>query len=321
MNKLLSAFGLLALGFSVMLTSCQGGQAGKSDLKGSIRIDGSSTVYPVTEAVAEEFRAEAPDVAVTIGLSGTGGGFKKFARKETDISNASRPIKAAEADDAKQAGLEYIELEVAYDGLAVVVNPQNTWVDYLTVEELKKIWEPAAQETVTNWSQVRAGFPDQKLSLYGAGTASGTFDYFTEAIVGETASSRGDYMASEDDNVLVQGVSGDKGALGFFGLAYFTENAAKLKLVPVDSGSGPVAPTDETVMNDTYKPLSRPLYIYVSSEAAKRPEVVRFVEFYLENAGTLAPEVGYVALPSEEYQKQLEKFRQFVAQHAQKKIE
>ena len=307
---------LFAIG-TALFTSCQGGQTGKSDLAGTIRIDGSSTVYPITEAVAEEFRTEAPGVDVTIGLSGTGGGFKKFNRKEIDISNASRSIKTEEADAAKQAGIEFIELEVAYDGLAVIVNPQNTWVDHLTVEELKKECEPGAQETITNWNQVRPGFPDQKLSLFGAGTASGTFDYFTEAIVGETGSSRGDYMASEDDNVLVQGVAGEKGALGFFGLAYFRENEGKLKLVPVDAGTGAISPTDETVMNGTYKPLSRPLFIYVNSEAAKRPEVVRFVEFYLQNAATRAPEVGYVALPAEEYQKQLDKFRQFVAQHAQ----
>lgn len=316
MNKLFPALVLFAMGTAI-ISSCQSGGEGKSDLEGAIKIDGSSTVYPITEAVAEEFRAEAPGVNVTIGLSGTGGGFKKFNRKEIDISNASRTIKTEEADAAKAAGIDFIELEIAYDGLAVIVNPQNTWVDHLTTEELKKIWEPGAQETIMNWSQVRPGFPDEKLSLFGAGTASGTFDYFTEAIVGETGSSRGDFMASEDDNVLVQGVAGDKGSLGFFGLAYYSENKDKLKLVPVDGGAGPIAPTDETVMSGAYKPLSRPLYIYVNSEAVKRPEVVRFVEFYLQNAATLAPEVGYVALPAEEYQKQLEKFRQFAAQQTQ----
>ncbi|RMF32285.1 MAG: PstS family phosphate ABC transporter substrate-binding protein [Bacteroidetes bacterium] len=291
----------------------EGGTAGA--LSGTIQIDGSSTVYPVTEAVAEEFRAVAPKVRVTIGVSGTGGGFKKFARGETVISNASRPIKDSEAEACKANGIEFVELKVAFDGMAVVVNPENDWCEYLTVEELKKIWEPEAQGNIVNWSQVRDGFPDAPLALFGPGTASGTFDYFTEVIVGEAGKSRGDYMPSEDDHVLVQGVAGNKNALGFFGLAYYHENADKLKLVAVDAGNGPVLPSKETVMNGTYTPLSRPLYIYVNSAGLDRPEVVQFVEFYLQNAADLVGDVGYIPMTAEAYQAELEKFRQFVAQH------
>ncbi|MAT53577.1 MAG: protein sphX [Saprospirales bacterium] len=308
---------LLIGGF--FFAACGGDTASQGDnaLSGTIEIDGSSTVYPVTEAIAEEFRAVAPDVHVTIGVSGTGGGFKKFSRGETMISNASRPIKDSEAQTCKENGIEYVELEVAYDGLAVVANPENDWCDYLTVEELKKIWEPEAQGVITNWNQVRDGFPDAPLNLFGPGTASGTFDYFTEAIVGESGKSRGDFMPSEDDHVLVQGVAGDKNALGFFGLAYFEENADKLKLVAVDGGDGPVKPSLETVMNGTYKPLSRPLFIYVSSEGAKRPEVVEFVEFYLNNASKIAEDVGYVPAPQSEYDEQMKKFKEFVAKYQQ----
>jgi phosphate transport system substrate-binding protein len=282
-------------------------------LSGTINIDGSSTVYPITEAVAEEFRTVAPKVRVTIGISGTGGGFKKFGRGETVISDASRPIKDKEAAACKENGIDYIELSVAYDGLAVVVNPENDWAISLTTEELKKIWEPEAQGTVTKWSQIRSGFPDSDMTLLGPGTASGTFDYFTKAIVGKEGASRGDYMPSEDDHVLVQGVAGDKKALGFFGLAYYLENQDKLKLVGVDPGDGAVLPSMETVKNGTYKPLSRPIFIYVNSEGAKRPEVVKFVEFYLENAATLVGDVGYIPLPDEVYAEQLEKFKQFAA--------
>lgn len=284
-------------------------------LSGDIQIDGSSTVYPITEAVAEEFRAEAPDVRLSIGVSGTGGGFNKFSRGETVISDASRPIKEKEASACQATGIKYIEITVAFDGLAVVVNLDNNWASSLTTAELKKIWEPAAQGTIVKWNQVREGFPDAPLTLLGPGTASGTFDYFTEVIVGESGASRGDFMPSEDDNVLVQGVAGDKNALGFFGLAYYHENQDKLKLVAVDNGTGPVAPTLETVKNGTYAPLSRPLFIYVNSDGAARPEVVRFVEFYLEHAAKLVPDVGYIPLPDEEYKHQLEKFRAFVAAH------
>jgi phosphate transport system substrate-binding protein len=275
-------------------------------LSGEILIDGSSTVFPVTSAAAEEFNQYAPDVRAPVGVSGTGGGFKKFCAGETDIQDASRPISTGEVETCKQNNVEYIELPVAYDGLAVVVNPQNDWVDYLTVEELKKIWEPAAQGTVTNWNQVREGFPDKPLQLFGAGTDSGTFDYFTEAIMGKAKEQRGDYQASEDDNVLVQGVSGDANALGYFGYAYVVENPGKLKVVPVgESKEKAVEPSVETVKNGTYQPLSRPLFIYVKKASADRPEVKAFVDFYLSKSFTpliQSREVGYIALTDELYQ-------------------
>jgi phosphate transport system substrate-binding protein len=271
--------------------------------KGRINIDGSSSVYPITEAVAEEYRIHNPDIRITVGVSGTGGGFKKFARGETDISNASRPIKEPEIKACSENNIEFIEIPVAYDGLAVVVSKDNTFVDYLTVEELKKMWEPAAQGKITSWKQIRSGFPDIPLRLYGAGTSSGTYDYFTEAIVGKAKSSRGDYTASEDDNVLVQGVSTDKGGLGFFGLAYYEENKNKLKLVAVDAekGKGPVKPSDSTVRSGTYSPLSRPEFIYVNAASANSAVIREFVRFYLENAPALVKEVGYVPLPDEAY--------------------
>jgi phosphate transport system substrate-binding protein len=268
---------------------------------GRIAIDGSSTVYPVTEAVAEEFRHAYPDIRVTVGVSGTGGGMKKFARGEVDIANASRPIKKSEADACVKVGIHFIEIPVAYDGLAVVISPKNDFVDYLTIEELRKIWEPAAQGKITSWKQVREGFPDVPLRLYGAGTSSGTYDYFTEAVVGEANSSRGDYTASEDDNVLVQGVSSDPGGLGYFGLAYYEENKTRLKLVPVKSDGAPVIPTMETVSTGKYAPLSRPEFIYVSLKAAERKEVQQFIAFYLQHAPALVKEVGYVPLPAGVY--------------------
>lgn len=276
--------------------------------KARIRIDGSSSVFPITEAVAEEFRKQRPDVRVTVGVSGTGGGFKKFARGETDISNASRPIKQSEIEECAKNNISFIELPVAYDGLAVVVSPANDFVDYLTVEELKKIWEPAAQNKIRSWKQVRSSFPDVPLRLYGAGTSSGTYDYFTEAIVGEAKSSRGDYTASEDDNVLVQGVSSDKGALGYFGLAYYLENKNKLRLIGVDAGNGPVYPSDSTVTFGTYTPLSRPEFIYVNSGSAGSDVMKEFVRFYLANAPQLVKEVGYVPLPTEVYALALNRF-------------
>jgi phosphate transport system substrate-binding protein len=265
-----------------------------------IQIDGSSTVYPITEAVAEEFQAVNPDVKVVVGISGTGGGFKKFTRGETDISNASRPIKASEVEAAQANGIEYIELPVAFDALAVVVNKENTWVESLTVEELKKIWEPDSQ--VKLWSDIRPEWPREKISLFGPGVDSGTFEYFTEAVVGEAGKCRGDFVASEDDNVLVQGVSQDKYALGYFGVAYYVENQDTLKAVSIDGGSGPVAPLPENVINNTYRPLARPLFIYVSKKSAEKEEVQRFVEFYLQNAAELTKEVGYVPLPDSAYE-------------------
>lgn len=266
-------------------------------LSGSVAIDGSSTVYPITEAVAEEFGKVQPAVKVTVGISGTGGGFKKFCAGETDISDASRPIKKEEAGAAAKNKVSYIELPVAYDGISVVVNAKNTWCDKLTVAELKKIWEPGSK--IKTWADVRKGFPNKALKLYGPGTDSGTFDYFTEAINGKAKASRADYTASEDDNVLVQGVAGDQYALGYFGFAYYEENKSKLKVIPIDNGKGAIGPSQKTIANGTYAPLSRPLFIYVSSRATKRAEVDGFVQFYLKNASKLAKEVGYIPLPPE----------------------
>ncbi|MFZ2282740.1 MAG: PstS family phosphate ABC transporter substrate-binding protein [Lutibacter sp.] len=281
-------------------------------LTGTINIDGSSTVFPITEAVAEEFRTVQPDVQVTIGVSGTGGGFQKFSRGETNISNASRPIKDKEIAACAENNITYLGLEVAYDGLAVVVNPGNTWVDSFTVEELKKIWEPAAQGKIMKWNQIRTEWPNEEIHLFGPGTASGTFDYFTEAINGKSGSSRGDYTASEDDHVLVQGIEGDKYALGFFGLAYYEESKDKLSLIGVHNGKEVVKPSLETVSNGTYSPLSRPLFIYVNSSSIKHPEVVEFVNFYLDKAAELSEDVGYIKLPAELYTKQRENFKAFV---------
>jgi phosphate transport system substrate-binding protein len=308
-----------ALFFVAFVASCgdkgsnkEGGAS--EELSGSVSIDGSSTVYPISEAVAEEFAIQKSDqVKVKVSESGTGGGFKKFARKEIDISNASRTIKKSEDSACKANGIEYFELPVAYDGLVVVVHPSNTWVDKLTVAELKKIWEPAAQEKILKWSQIRAGWPDSEIKLYGAGTASGTFDYFTEAIVGKAKSSRGDYSPNENDNVLVQGVAGDKGGLGYFGLYYYMANQDKLKVVPIDdekdeNGKGAILPSEATVMDGTYQPLSRPLLIYVSNESSKRPEVKAFVNFYLDNAPELVKDSKYIPLKKEQYDLVKERF-------------
>lgn len=285
----------------------------KSSLTGNVKVDGSSTVYPITEAVAEEFRSVEPGVNVTVGVSGTGGGFKKFMRGEIDINDASRPIKSKEADACAEIGIDFVELSVAYDGLAVLVNPENDWVDYFTVEELEKIWSPDAQGKVMYWNQVREGWPNEELRLFGPGTASGTYDYFAEAICGKKVGTRGDYTASEDDHVLVQGIATDKSALGFFGLAYYEENKDKLRLVGVDNGNGVVIPTMETVSNGTYAPLSRPIFIYVSSEAAKKEEVNTFVNFYLGSAPSLVTEVGYIPLLEKEYTEQSRKYNEFTS--------
>ncbi len=274
-----------------------------------IKIDGSSTVYPITEAIAEEFQNKTK-TKVTVGESGTGGGFKKFCRGETDISNASRPILKKEIDACKEAGVQFIELPVAFDGLTVVVNSKNDWVKSITVEELKKIWGPGS--SVKNWKQVNPAYPDKALALYGPGTASGTFDYFTEAINGKAKSSRTDYTPSEDDNVLVQGVSNNVGGMAYFGLAYYEENKDKLKAVPVaaKAGAPAVNASVATVMNGTYVPLSRPLFIYVNATAAAfKPEVKAFVNFYLENAPELVKEVKYVPLPAEDYAAVKEHFK------------
>ncbi len=272
-----------------------------------ISIDGSSTVYPITEAVAEEFRTDHSQIKVTVGISGTGGGFKKFIRGETDISDASRPILKAELDQAVANGIQFIEIPIAYDALTVLVNTKNDWVDYLTVAELKMIWEPTAQGKVTKWNQIRSTWPDQTIKLYGPGADSGTFDYFTEAVVGKAKASRGDYTASEDDNVLVRGIEADKFALGYFGYAYYAENKSALKAVPIVPQSkaaalaNAVMPSAETVANSTYHPLARPIFIYVNSASLKRNEVRDFVNFYLKNAPTLVSEVKYVPLPSFAY--------------------
>ena len=267
-----------------------------------VQIDGSSTVFPVTEAVAEEFQKEKKGkIKVTVGISGTGGGFKKFCRGETDIQDASRPILKSEMEECKKASVEFVELPVAFDALTVIVNPKNTWSPSMTVAELKKIWEPAAQGKITTWNQVREKWPNAPLKLFGAGADSGTFDYFTEAITGKAKSSRGDFTASEDDNVLVQGVANDVNALGFFGYAYYIENSKKLKAVAIDNGKGAVAPSEKTVLDGSYQPLSRPIYIYVSKKALSKPEVREFAEFYLKNAPKLVKEVKYVPLPEKVY--------------------
>jgi phosphate transport system substrate-binding protein len=279
-----------------------------------IQIDGSSTVFPITEAMAEEFQKANKGIKVVVGISGTGGGFKKFCRGETDISDASRPIKDKERADCKKAGVEFIELPIALDALAVMVNPKNTWVSELTVAELKKMWEPAAQGKVMNWKEIRAGFPDRPLKLFGAGTDSGTYDYFTEAIVGKEHSSRGDFTGSEDDNVLVQGIAGDVNAIGFFGLAYYLHNKDKLKAVAIKTtpDAKAVPPSIENARTGVYQPLSRPIFIYVNKKKADaNPNIAKFVEFYLDkkNASKLVLEVGYVPLPDNAYDVFLQRFK------------
>ncbi len=268
-----------------------------------VKIDGSSTVYPVTEAVAEEFQKANKGMKVTVGVSGTGGGFKKFCRDETDISNASRPISASEMADCKKIGVEYFELPIAFDALTVAINPKNTWLKQATVAELKKMWEPAAQGKVMRWNQVNPTWPDQPMKLFGAGSDSGTFDYFTEAIVGKSKSSRGDFTASEDDNVLVQGVAGDVNALGYFGFAYYAENTNKLKALPIveKEGKPAVSPSTESVIAGTYQPLARPIFIYINVKSLAKPEVKKFVDFYMTQGAKLAKEVKYVPLPAAIY--------------------
>jgi phosphate transport system substrate-binding protein len=297
----------MTLSALVLAAACGGSDAPASGTAAPqvITADGSSTVFPITEAVAEEFPKVSPGARVTVGSSGTGGGFQKFCRNETDLSNASRPIRQTEVEACAKAGIEYIELPVAYDGLAVVIHPKNTWATSMTVDELKKLWEPAAQGKITRWNQIRPDWPDQEIHLFGAGVDSGTFEYFTEAIMGKAAASRGDYTSSEDDNVIVQGVSGDPNALGYFGYAYYEQNKDKLKVVAVDdkdetNGAGPVAPSVETVSNGTYRPLSRPVFVYVKASSLSRPEVASFIQFYLDKGQALVREVGYVPMTSRE---------------------
>lgn len=278
---------------------------GRADAQAAIKIDGSSTVFPVAEAVAEEFQIQKRGkVRVTVGVSGTGGGFKKLCRGEIDVSNASRPISVEEMEACRKAGIKYMELPIAFDALTVVVNPGNKWVKngVLTIADLKKMWEPAAQGRVSNWKQVRSEWPAERLMLFGPGADSGTFDYFTEAVVGKAKSSRGDYTASEDDNTLVQGVENNKSALGYFGFAYYAAHKDKMTAVKIDGGKGPVAPSVENVINGTYSPLSRPLFIYVKESSASRPEVREFIQFIMTQGGDLVTEVGYVPLPKNAYQ-------------------
>ncbi len=270
----------------------------------TVKIDGSSTVFPITEAVAEDFQAsKRGKVRVTVGISGTGGGFKKFCRGETDISNASRPILAREMEECKKAGIQYIELPVAYDALTIVINPKNDWLKSITVADLRKLWEPAAQGRVTKWKQVNGQWPDQGVKLFGPGADSGTFDYFTEAINGRAKSSRGDYTAAEDDNILVQGVARDVNGLGYFGYAYYFENKDKLKALPIinPKTNQPVLPSMESVMDGSYQPLARPIFIYVNANSLERPEVKEFVEYYMKNSEGLIREVKYVPLPPKAY--------------------
>lgn len=269
-----------------------------SGVAGDVLVDGSSTVFPISEAMAEEFMAENADVRVTVGVSGSGGGFQKFCAGETDISNASRPIKQEEIDLCAENGIEFVEIPIAFDGLSVVVNPENDWAQCLTVEELKTMWEPSAEGTITNWNQIRPDFPDAELGLYGPGTDSGTYDYFTAALLDAEGESRGDYTASEDDNVLVQGVIGDTNGLAFFGYAYYEENQDSLGLVAIDNGNGCVEPSPETIGDGSYQPLSRPEFFYVKTTSLENPAVRAFAEYQiaLENKG-LVEEVGYVALP------------------------
>ncbi len=276
-------------------------------LSGTIEIDGSSTVFPITEAVAEEFRKIHPQVRVNVGISGTGGGFKRFVAGETQISDASRPISSSEKEQAKTNGIEWVEMPIAIDGLSVMVNPQNTWVTSMTVAELKKLWEPGSP--IKRWNQIRPEWPDQPINLYGPGTDSGTFDYFTEVIVGKAKSSRADFTASEDDNVLVQGIAGDRNALGYFGYAYYVENQDKLKLVAIDSGKGPVLPSKQTIDDATYTPLSRPLFIYPNKVALTRPEVKEFIRFYMTEGQALVSEVGYIPMQPSVYNLNLTKIQ------------
>lgn len=279
----------------------------ETKLSGNVKIDGSSTVFPISEAMAEEFRTKQPGVQVTVGESGTGGGMKKFGPGEIDIADASRPIKAEEKKQLTDRGDDAIEIPVAYDGLSVVVHKDNDWAKTMTVAELKKIWEPNSK--VTKWSDVRPEWPNEPIKLYGPGTASGTFEYFTEAIVGVAKSSRADYTASEDDNVLVKGVEGDKYSLGYFGYSYYFSNKDKMGLVAVDAekGKGAVAPSEATIKDGSYAPLSRPIFIYVSKKALERPEVKGFVQFYIENLKEIVPQVGYVVYPDSHYADMLKK--------------
>ena len=305
MLRFCKLFSIFSIFISLLIFfGCSSNQTSSdSGLSGTIEIDGSSTVFPISVAAAEIFREDNPNVQIPVGISGTGGGMKRFIVGETAITNASRLIKDNELSTASENGIKFTELEVAFDGLSVVVNKTNDWVDCLTTDELKKIWDIGSE--VNNWNQIRSSFPDMEMNLYGPGTDSGTFDYFTEVINGEEGRTRSDYTPSEDDNVLVLGVSGDKGALGYFGYAYFIENSKNMKVISVDGGNGCIEPTDETINNSSYSPLSRPLLIYVNNEELLKSEVYEFVKFYLENGEMLAIEGGYVGLPESNYEESL----------------
>lgn len=298
---------LFFLVMSIATLSAANAQAAK--LRGKVSIDGSSTVFPITEAIAEEFRSVQPRVRVNIGVSGTGGGFKKFTVGEIDINDASRHIKSKEQAKAKANNINYIELPVAFDGVTVVINNKNTWAKSMTTAELKKLWNRDSK--ITKWSDLREGWPETEIKLYGPGTDSGTFDYFTEAINGKSGNCRSDFTKSEDDNVLVKGVAGDVGALGFFGFAYYKENKDKLQAVAIDNGKGAVAPSMVSINDGSYAPLSRPVFIYLNTAAYKRPEVKAFVDFYLNTASSLVKDVGYIPLRSEQYQESLKKLATF----------
>lgn len=304
MKKIYTALFLVG---ALFITSC-----GSGGSENEIKIDGSGTVYPITEAVAEEFRNAEPNIRVSIGSSGSGAGFKKFARGETDISNASREISEEEQQLAEDNGVEYQQFSISLDGISIVANPENDWIESLTPEELEKIWEPDSE--VELWSDIRDEWPEEEIRLYGPNTAHGTYDFFTEVIMGESGASRSDFNAVADYNVAVQGISTDKYALGYFGLAYYEENADQLKLIGIDAGDGPVEPSLETVKDGSYKPLSRSLYIYVSKESAQRPAVQKFVEFYFDNAGELAEAVGYVPMPAEDYEAEKSAFQSFASE-------
>jgi phosphate transport system substrate-binding protein len=312
----LSPAGLLLTAGAVALAACGGdpnAMSGSSRGSAPVTLDGSSTVFPISEAVAEEFQKANPSIRLTVGISGTGGGFQRFCHGETDITEASRPITTPEVEACARSRIEYIELPIAYDGIAIVVHPQATWIDSITVDQLKRMWQPAAQGTVTRWSQVRSGWPDKELHLFGPGIDSGTYDYFTLAVTGATKASRGDFTSSEDDNVLVQGVANDQGALGFVPFSYYENNRSRLKLLAVDDGKagnglGPVLPSPDSIRTGTYRPLSRPVFIYVSKTAAERATVQRFVEFYLAQAEPLSREVHYVGLGPRVYEEVEKRF-------------
>ena len=301
-TTLLGVLALGAVGWGVMNYLPEKEAQEGPDGKNTVKIDGSSTVFPATEALTEEFLKKYPTVRATIGLSGTGGGFKKLSRREIHINNASRQIKASEAEAMEKNGIEYVEIPIAYDGISIVVNKENTWADYLSVDELHAIWRPSS--TVQTWKDIRESWPDIRIRLYGPGTESGTFDYFNTAINGLAGASRHDFTRSEDDNILVQGISGDRGSLGYFGYAYYKENKEKIRALPIKNGAGPsVLPNIETIKEGIYTPLSRPLFLYVTKEALEIKEVRGYIEFYIENASSIVEDVGYIPMPEEEYEK------------------